>query len=595
MAEMNQIVGLQSDTYSYLYDRMIDVTLYSRDGDKDLKLECKRYGVKPDIAFTITEIPGSKCFNASVQIRNFFLPDISDYVTMVIKAGYYGTHNNGDTIEFQMSIFSAYNESPNPDGITTFNGIVVGDITGFMTDKIVKLNIYKEKTPLSELIEKVVDLATQKKMTVCNYLPDECDGKELYYELVDTKKGDHFWFQSGYAALMWLQSQLFNICKKILGIPVFLSIWQNYVSIIPLYYDKQKHDDIFAKYKIANLDAVTRASFTGPALSVVAPWKPSVIPGSLIYMEPRFYQGQTLTQDMVRQEAHKDHRNLYYVLRNEIKFGIYGNVNQMNLYAIPVQYVIPDKDILTYKAPQANSDEQERLRNLYIKKHDPQAVVINIGEGSNSSQPTHYINDFWSYATDKFQDIPGENYNLGSRGNINNWSEVAHFFWRSKLRPENPDIWKIDVETLKNKYSKSTYEKICNDSRVPDIIVSTKVVRVPLYYFWPLIPLATYWCYRSAGNKGPYGVRTVEGDEDHPAKEVLRMDLVNPDIVNGHIQIRVPLITSSDAQSGNLDYFANALIAFGNYYIETYPKGTHRYDFGINTFLAGVCVGGYDG
>ena len=585
----------------YLYDRIINLTLYHADDNrKNIKIVCPPSGMKPDITLSITEIPGNACFQAVVQIRNLILGDVRNYKSMSIEAGYYGAQGSQmNKITFNMDIFSGYNESPNPDGITTFNGLVVGQITGFLIDRPVHIQITEDST-YKELVEKVVAGASQNKMTPVNYM-----NLDMKYELSRKASGEvipeYADLDNGYAAIMWLQNKLFNLGKQLLGYPIFLIIWNDLAYVIPLDYSSADKD-MFGKFPITNLDAVTKASFAGPALSVIAPWVPQVLPGSLIRMKPNYYTGERLP-NIIPQEDFSNTENLYYVIKNDIKFATVSNTNQMQIMAIPVQYIVEGTDLLTYKTPRISATEMESLKDQYLKKHedilkDWETVLIGHA-ASQGGQVPEDMKSFWRYANDSFQNMaPGQDVNIGNRAKVlsciaDSWSGVAQAVYGGN-KGEMSSIWVVKKDDLIDIYGPTIYKKICNDPMV-DIQSSDATIRIPLFYFWPLITLGTYWKYKTNNNKGPYGTRLIIDNDK--LKDELVLDMVNPDKIREYTTGWVPTLTLGMIEGGQIDSFAPAFIAFGKYYINKYKGDSHfqnKYIFGKQTYLVGVCLGGYN-
>lgn len=596
----------------YLYDRIINLTLYHADDDrKNIKIICPPSGMKPDITLSISEIPGNACFQAVVQIRNLILGDVRNYKSMSIEAGYYGAQGSQmNKITFNMDIFSGYNESPNPDGITTFNGLVVGQITGFLIDRPVHIQITEDST-YKELVEKVVAGASQNKMTPVNYMD-----LDVKYELSRKANGEvipeYADLDNGYAAIMWLQNKLFNLGKQLLGYPIFLIIWNDLAYVIPLDYSSVDKD-MFGKFPITNLDAVTKASFAGPALSVIAPWVPQVLPGSLIRMKPNYYTGERLP-NIIPREDFSNTENLYYVIKNDIKFATVSNTNQMQIMAIPVQYIVEGNDLLTYKTPRISATEMESLKDQYLKKHedilkDWETVLIGHAASQGGQVPDD-LKSYWRYANDSFQDMaPGQDVNIGNRDKVlsciaDSWLGVAQVVYGGNTG-EMSSIWVIKKDDLIDIYGPAKYRQICKDPDV-DIMPSNNTIRIPLYYFWPLIMLGTYWKYKTNNNKGPYGTRLIIDNDK--LKDELVLDMVNPDKIREYTTGWVPTLTLSMIEGGRLDSFAPAFMSFGKYYMDKYRaykddgrssdktrRTLHdKYIFGKQTYLVGVCLGGYN-
>lgn len=589
----------------YLYDRIINLTLYHAEDDKKtIKITCPPSGIKPDLTLSVSEIPGNACFQAVVQVRNLMLGDVRKYKSMSIEAGYYGIKGSQmNTITFNMDIFSGYNETPNPDGITTFNGLVVGQISGFLIDRPVRIQV-NEDVSYQELIEKVVAGASNNLMKVQNYMDID-----LEYELPRDAKGnvipDKQECDNGYAAIMWLQNKLYELGKKVLGYPIFLIIWNDLAYVIPL--DQDAADkEIYSKFPITNLDAVTKASFAGPSLSVIAPWIPQVLPGSLIRMKPNYYTGERLPNTLTEEDIGNT-ENLYYVIKNEVKFSTVGTTNQMQISAIPVQYVVEGGNYLKYKTPRITAAQMEDLRTKYIEKHDQlddwEPIIIGDAKQQGSESLPEDIKSFWRYANDDLQKLaPGMDINIGNKAAIltaisDCWSGAAQEVYGSTL-------WVVKKEDLIDIYGESKYKQICRDPEV-DIMSSDKTVGVPLCYFWPLIILGTYWKYKTNNNKGPYGTRLIVKSGDKADELVISMS--NPDVITQATMGWVPTLTEGMIKGGQLDSFAPAFISFGKYYMDKYKayrNDSHstdkerkafngKYVFGKQTYLVGVCLGGY--
>ena len=113
-------------------------------------------GLKPDIEFEIGELPGQNCYDCTLKIRNLmYMSDIRKYKFMSITAGYkYGaSYTQSRTVTFSIAIFTGYQESPNPDGLTVFKGLTTGQVEGFLTTHRVSFHSYGEMS-LNDFIER---------------------------------------------------------------------------------------------------------------------------------------------------------------------------------------------------------------------------------------------------------------------------------------------------------------------------------------------------------------------------------------------------------------------------------------------------------
>lgn len=589
---------------TYLYDRIVEVTLKKElnplageEGPalpvKDLTIGYQTGGVKPDISFSVSLLPQNKCYQCELRIVNLGLPSsqVRKFTRMEIVAGYYGVSRlqPGHKQKFSCSIFSSYVESPNPDGVTVFTGIVVGDVGGAFADHYVNIELRGKKVKLKTLVEKAMkgafNLSTESKLDFHYYLDET-----LEYEYPADQSAVTS-FQNGWSVVMYLQSLLFSYGKNVLGTPVFLSVWGQQVSVFAL--DEKVNLPVYKKYGIANLSAVTKATFTGPKLDVIAPWQPWLLPGGIFYMPPTFYQA-SLLPNILPMSVITSKDNLYYVIVMDIKFGTVGNNNQMHITAVPVQYVLPkDKEALTYDTDMVVMSKMADLRDTYLKKHPDVQQYVIIGEGEKvEGSIDQKLSTFWGAATDgNFQSLGGDSGVIDGMG----WSEKTGR--KNDGVPEclkaYKETWKLSYTKLIDRYGKDSYKKICKEKDT-GISALDLTIYIPLTYFWPLVALGTYWKYKIAGNKGPFGTRVA----GRGTSDVLQIDLHNPDNIKGAITCWVPAITPSMADSGQLDSFADALVAFGKYYISLYrdkpdKESQNKYIFGQQTYKAGICLGGW--
>lgn len=588
--------GIKTKSQFFLYDRLIQLKLTPKENSltKPLLIQYRPGGVKPDITMTLTELPGNACYQVEIRLRNMSMntKKLRDYVSMEITAGYYGVSKlqSGEFTKFSCAIYSSYVESPNPDGVTVLVGLVVGNVEGMMTAYPVTIKIQDKKVKMLDLVKQVVQRVSSGGLG--GYTLNWCLDKNIQYEL-PTDRPAIITRSNGWAALMWLQATLFEYGYNVLHTPIFMTVFHNYITVFDLT-DKVP----LSKYKeigITNVEAVTKASFTGPKLEVIAPWIPSLLPGSVFYMPATYYQAPLIPLEFLPNTI--DKADLYYVIKMDVKFGTVGNTNQMHITAIPVMYAIPDpnKGLLTYDEAAIPTSTMDDLYNTYVKKpanERDSVTFITIGEGTGEEVAGNIAPDlesFWSAANSgNFQSLGGMQAFIDGIG----WSQLA----AKGTTPDNlsgyKEQWKFPYTKLITRYGKESYKKICKDEDT-GISAMDVTIYVPMWFFWPLIALATYWKYKEAGRKGPYGTR-----RDSKGIEQLMIDVQNPDHIKGATTVWVPSITPEIAESGQLDKLGPALVAFGKYYIDLYKDkkdaaSRARYDFGVNTYKAGICVGGW--
>ena len=159
-----------------LFDRIISVKLiWENKADEssegyDIVIEGNEFGgIKPDISFSASLLPGELFHEVTLTIKNYKLPyDIRKYTKMEITAGYrrevYDDSKEDEILTrvFPIEIFYSYCMTPAPDSITVFKGIIVSSFVDnikhfFSKDMVYRLSFYRDVTVI-EYIRLIVDL-----------------------------------------------------------------------------------------------------------------------------------------------------------------------------------------------------------------------------------------------------------------------------------------------------------------------------------------------------------------------------------------------------------------------------------------------------
>jgi hypothetical protein len=297
-----------------------------------LYINCTNQGLKPDMTFSVSLLPGQNCYNAILKIRNLNLADrdIRSWTRMVVTAGY----RTGDKASYSCPIFASYIEEPNPDGITTFEGIVVGTAENILNDEYIEIHFLQEEMSLRELTEAVAQGISPNIKVECSISEKIMDEQPI------TMSKQTVYAENGAAVLSWLQTTVSqfiqNISTKDGGAPVsaFIQLTGDKLQIIAL---NGPNDIPLNKEGIINLDMVGGATFNGTALTVVAPWNPALKPGDLFYMPPEFINGSKLP-NVLSEKDYRNNDNLYRVLTMSVSFASVENVNRMEILAVPAQW-----------------------------------------------------------------------------------------------------------------------------------------------------------------------------------------------------------------------------------------------------------------
>lgn len=358
----------------YTQDLSIDTASH------ELKLTCPDYGMKPDIAFTVNLLPGQNCYKMTLKIRNLNtdLVDIRDWKKMVITAGY-----KGIVTQFTCPIFSSYVESPNPDGITVFEGLTIGNVDTVLYPSRIEVHFDSESFTVGRLLYKCVPLIGPG-VTLASTVPPEIWGIKV------STVPRTYYAENGLALLNWLQTTVTQIVYNATrqtesnkeGTSILLSLYNNVVYVQTVNGPTQLPE--FTD-NIVNLDMISSAVFNGSALTVEAMWDPRLKPGDLFYMPPEFLNGSKLPNTISRADYRNPH-NLYRALTMSIQFATVQNTNRMTILAVPAQYA---NQIITSDTLDLTSDRMERMWNESEGQRQDNKAEVHIGElntGKESSQ-----------------------------------------------------------------------------------------------------------------------------------------------------------------------------------------------------------------
>lgn len=399
---------------TYLYDRIINVTFtnmrdteimpsgvpsnvttsassirnpYGTQLKRTFSINCSTQGIKPDITFSFSLIPGNSVYNLKLSIRNFCINNkcvnIRNFTNLIVEAGYQGIgargSNRKNTITMPCTIFSSYQESPGPDGITVFECVTVSELTGFLNNDYIDIVFNENEVTVREYITRCVRFAgggkddgkgnieKEGKLIVHNYLKENYLDYKIKVEKGTTRVANGYALiqQMTYTLKEWGEDiqirEVDCITKEIKTIPlkIFVSIAKDDIYIMALdpIYNKAIDENTKTKEEIIDLRAVTNASFSGPALTVTAPWNPKLLPEKLFVMPPNFINGSNLPN--LVEDIYKNANNYYRVLTIDIKFSTVGNENQMTVLAIPTQYL--DKETAEASVSQNMYDRASKI------------------------------------------------------------------------------------------------------------------------------------------------------------------------------------------------------------------------------------------
>lgn len=353
---------------------------------KDVVITCDNLGVKPDISLSFKAVPGRNVTQCELRITNLQLNSLrlKEWALVEITAGYRSSDASYGKTKLSVDIFSAWTESPNPDGVTVIQGIATSGALGmFFGPRKFYIQFNVEYITIRDLVtrllnqEDVLSFPTFHEDIEVPFLNKKI-GKVLdpdtgLIKQVDGTFGDikiqmqniRLTADSGYQVIQWIGRELYEWGKKY-GWYIITNIFNDRIKISCTTSDSDGGEDA------VELTVIDSAAFTGGTLTVKAPWAPSLIPGGLFKINPQYFSLQN-TYRLVDPSIYTDADNTYRCITMEVSFDTNGNNNQMTIFAIP------------FRLAQSPWDSYTDASINYLSEKD-QANNINIEQWTQKKQ-----------------------------------------------------------------------------------------------------------------------------------------------------------------------------------------------------------------
>lgn len=532
--QANVLDILSSSTKNTLFDKVIDITfnadidaLYNKssgagkDADEttrilldvlkeqgkylQIKIPTTSLGIKPDIAIGFKTLPGQLCYNCTVKIKNFKCSyNIRRFKSMDITAGY----SHGPKITFHSPIFTSYRESPNPDGVTVFEGVIVGSVDSLFSNRPIVIDIYPNNMTFKQFITECLTQSKSGKDTGLTADFSNCE------DIMNEKVGvTHHYFNAanGYSLIMWIAEQV-NQYSSALGYGnVITYIKDNKVIFAKAEPYKGQGVVLERTMRILKLDRVTSAEFNGTTLTIKAPWHPYLQPLSLFYMEPNVYGGSNLPNTLNVEDYWKDPDNVYQVITEEVSFETNGTTNEMTLFAVPI------------KAPKDLGNKDDMARAEALAQIEKESIIeIKIGNKSEG-ETSQSKKDDWTAAPFPVMSITYYEVQEGDT-----LTSIA-----DKLYAGVP-AYSVDYTKLPNSWD-TVNSQLGIEKPSPG---KTKTPGVPHRYFWPVIAAAT---------------RQRMGKSS--AEKNVKINVNNPDAIQPGWMLAIPNLTSLEGHEDLKELF----------------------------------------
>ena len=392
------------------------------DTPSQLTIECPATGPKPDITIEFSLLQNQNCYGITIRIKNLHTKyDIRSWSKAIIVAGYRrpnmapaelqspGSAKGEFTMTMSCPIFSSYIESPSPDSVTVFSGVIMDSFDSFFTDRQIIITVYEAPT-VRDFIFACVDKAgggakdtttdTVGSLAVRIEAPDE-----FLNTTIESLDKTTYTCAGGYALIMWMTGILQSVGQSAgvtdaqgvkHAVVVGVELYGNTVHIIVPGFLPPDTTTTSAIYKNAVvLNHIKSASFTGPALNVIAPWVPNLIPGDYFKMAPNIFNGSALPNS-IDKSLYINKENLYHIITMSGKFSTCDNTNEMNILAIPAQSELNSLDEALSTNGTA-AEWQKNYENLSRRLEFGRKTEVSIGTaGTASSTGKWYSETFGS-------------------------------------------------------------------------------------------------------------------------------------------------------------------------------------------------------
>lgn len=345
------MMDLSQSTRVLCFGRIINVDIKYYDSenkkDKAVSIMTPKTGLKPDISVSMQVIPSNNVTNMTVIIRNMIIDfDISKAYYMTVQMGY----ETCGVAVYESIIFRSYQATPNPDGEFVFEGVVVGDTTGYQND----IGIV-EQDPFTLMLNDCGEMSVYE--FVHYILNGECGWKK-YKKLSGSKGKPKYKFSIDVDDIS-LENKLklytLPISKDIKGFTTPLSratyakqVLTNYAETngIPLVVviDGNKflikstaQDTTVAPDSAIDIIGYTAASYNGAILNITMPYFPAINAGSLIRCDASFVTQGGPPNKNGNDVLKKNYSwSMYRVMKFSVNFSTVHD-NTMSIDAFPIR------------------------------------------------------------------------------------------------------------------------------------------------------------------------------------------------------------------------------------------------------------------
>lgn len=507
-----------------------------------LKIECTPGDIKPSISFNTNLIQGAHCYKMTLKISNMNLDfDIREITRVEITAGY---RLQKFLYSFSCPVFSSYIESPNPDGVTVFECLAVGNTGAFIKNTPVELNYLGGTITVNEFLYAI---ARGLKLTLKNYLMDE------YQQLPLSMRKMGTFAENGTAVIQWARELVQHRIALHEGAPeqhvdayeysqpyIMMQVTNDALCVFAL--NRQNKDTANNTATIISLDAVKGASFNGVALTAKAVWNPRMTPGEVFQMQPNIINGANLPNTIKKEVygASPEGQYLYRCITMSISFSTNGSENEMSILAVPIKY-ISSSDAFTSEVTKTIDQFAQELYQQYktdggfvieFGKSDGKEVAATEEFKKQKVVTTNTNNMFDLDILKVFSSV--KTYEIKPGDNL---STVAEKWFATEKAPDGQKYcpFPLDLE----------------DKDIDKLPPGSYRNEIPKASLWPIIAVLTYRYWR---------VQDATKSSRNPYESMEHM--ANPNLIRAGKQLVIPRIRDMDELARCREVFKYAHMAY---------------------------------
>lgn len=492
-----------------LFDKIINVVLYSsQDPTRRFEIRTPVTGPKPDITVSYKMLEGEKtAYDIQVDIVNISQDksfNVYDYDLMDVEIGY-RTNGTNATLLHSMScaIFLSYASVPNPNGVTTFRGIVGTHMRDVFVRKPIYVIINKASVTVSDLVNTIAHVIGHTTS-----IPDSIKDYELFFKHNEAEYSAnqvHYKAENGAALLSWLQG-IITQTGEARNEKWSVSVYDNCLYVIG-----DMAIDAPDVVKAVPINAMNSMTLTGNIADVDAPYNPQVYPGAIVTIKPSFYTASLPNSEMSKYVSFLDdlgnrHDQAYRVLTMEVKFGTYQD-NNMKFKALGGESVYTGaEDKVT--TSMSTSSAREQARNLIEDRLHKQSVTVTDIE-ANLVQITSLQSSASVLESAASVQIQFGVYIPRVLGELNTFLALSATFANGgqdvTILNNTSTFSSLAAEYYEGKYAYKEVSRTDNAASepplapVPDDNGGFDNPKIPCEFFAPVIALATYAQYLAKG------------------------------------------------------------------------------------------------